>query len=204
MLTATLGRVHNHAIFNRRVQALVDTLGPLVPAGARMLDVGTGDGQIAASIAARQVGTSIEGIDVMKRPHTHIPVALFDGETIPHPDNSFDVVSFVDVLHHTDHPDRLIAEAARVASQAVLIKDHLSESSLDHATLRLMDWVGNAPHGVVLPYNYASHATWMDWFSEAGLVTETFTTQVPLYPAPLSWVFGRGLHFVARLDASQA
>jgi len=27
-----------------------------------------------------------------------------------------------------------------------------------------------------------------------------FTRRVPLYPPPLSWVFGFGLHFVARLE----
>jgi len=104
------------------------------------------------------------------------------------------------VLHHTEDPFVLLSEAARVARQAVILKDHLSENLLDHATLRLMDWVGNAPHGVVLPYNYASRATWMDWFDKAGLDIASFETSVPLYPAPLSWIFGRKLHFVARLS----
>jgi 2-polyprenyl-3-methyl-5-hydroxy-6-metoxy-1,4-benzoquinol methylase len=46
----------------------------------------------------------VRGIDIMARPTSHIPVDIFDGQTIPHPDKSFDVVSFVDVLHHTDDP----------------------------------------------------------------------------------------------------
>ncbi|MEM1272970.1 MAG: class I SAM-dependent methyltransferase [Pseudomonadota bacterium] len=199
MLKATLGRVHQEAVFHRRVDAIVETMVPLVPVNSRILDVGTGDGRIASMIASRQIGTVVEGIDVMLRPTTKIPVTLFDGTTIPHPDKSFDVVSFVDVLHHTDDPQQLIAEAARVARKAVLIKDHLSENVLDHGTLRLMDWVGNAPHGVVLPYNYAARATWDAWFDAAGLSIDCLTRNVPLYPAPFSWVFGRGLHFVARL-----
>ncbi len=200
MLKTALARVHERSIFDRRVEVLADTLAPLVPPRAHLLDVGTGDGQIAAKIGARRPGVTVEGVDIMRRPTTHIPVALFDGTTIPHPDNSFDAVSFVDVLHHTDNPAQLITEAARVARKAVLIKDHLSETALDHTTLRLMDWVGNAPHGVVLPYNYAGKATWEAWFSAAQLVVEAFSTDVPLYPAPLSWMFGRGLHFVARLS----
>ncbi|MBF9030337.1 methyltransferase domain-containing protein [Rhodobacterales bacterium HKCCE3408] len=199
MVAAVLGQVHARTVFERRVSAITDTLAPLLPAGARLLDVGTGDGRIAAMIAGRAPGASVEGIDVMLRPSTHIPVTLFDGKTIPHPDNSFDAVSFVDVLHHTDDPGALIAEAARVARRAVLIKDHLSETLLDHATLRFMDWVGNAPHGVVLPYNYASRSTWDRWFEAAGLEMDSFTTDVPLYPAPFSAIFGRGLHFVASL-----
>jgi len=93
----------------------------------------------------------------------------------------------------------LISEAGRVARKAVIIKDHLSENALDHWTLRLMDWVGNAPHGVVLPYNYAPRKDWETWFEKAGLKVDVFDTDVPLYPFPLNLVFGRKLHFVARL-----
>lgn len=104
-MTATLmGWVHNRLVFDRRVQVLIRSLGALIPAGSHMLDVGTGDGQIAKGIAAEQLGVTVEGIDVMLRPTTHIPVSLFDGTTIPMDDNSVDVVSFVDVLHHTDDP----------------------------------------------------------------------------------------------------
>lgn len=199
MALSVLGQVHDKVVLNRRVAVLAEALGTLVPAGAKILDVGTGDGQIAALIAGKQDGTEVHGIDVMLRPETQIPVVEFDGTTIPHPDKSFDVVSFVDVLHHTDDAGALIREAARVARQAVLIKDHLAENALDHTTLRFMDWVGNAPHGVVLPYNYASRQTWFDWFEAAGLRANHFETDVPLYPMPASWVFGRELHFVARL-----
>jgi SAM-dependent methyltransferase len=199
MFKKTLGQAHERLVFNRRVRVLVDQIGALVPPAAQILDVGTGDGQIARMIGEEQAGTQVQGIDIMLRDKTHIPVTLFDGTTIPFDENSVDVVTFVDVLHHTDDPQRLISEAARVARHAVIIKDHLSENAFDHATLRLMDWVGNAPHGVVLPYNYASRADWDRWFAQAGLATDVFDSAVPLYPAPASWVFGRQLHFIARL-----
>lgn len=199
MVTATLGRLHERAVFNRRVSVLGEALGALIEPGSAMLDVGTGDGQIARLVASKAPGTTVRGIDIMARPASHIPVDIFDGRTIPHPDKSFDIVSFVDVLHHTDDPRVLLKEAARVARKAVILKDHFSETGLDHLTLRFMDWVGNAPHGVVLPYNYGSRAQWEGWYAEAGLSIETLSTDVPLYPAPFDLVFGRGLHFVARL-----
>lgn len=199
MVTATLGQVHERIVFNRRVSVLGEALGALVEPGSDILDVGTGDGQIAKLIAAQAPDTSVRGIDIMARPTSHIPVDIFDGNTIPHPDKSFDVVSFVDVLHHTDDPRILLKEAARVARKAVVLKDHFSQNAVDHMTLRFMDWVGNAPHGVVLPYNYGSRADWENWYAEAGLGIETLSTDVPLYPAPFSLLFGRGLHFVARL-----
>ena len=69
-----------------------------------------------------------------------------------HPDASFDVVMFVDVLHHTDDPLLLLQEAQRVG-KIILVKDHFRKGFLAGPTLRFMDWVGNAHHGVVLPYN---------------------------------------------------
>lgn len=199
MFKKSIGQAHETLIFNRRVRVLVEEIGALLPPNSEMLDVGTGDGQIAKMIGERQDGTKVQGIDIMQRETIHIPVTIFDGTTIPMEDNSVDVVTFVDVLHHTDDPQILITEASRIARKAVIIKDHLCENTLDHMTLRAMDWVGNAPHGVVLPYNYAPRADWDKWFANAELDTDAFVTKIPLYPAPLSWVFGRKLHFIARL-----
>lgn len=204
MLKKTLGQAHEKLVFNRRVRVLVEHIGAQLPAGAQMLDVGTGDGQIAKMIGEMQEGTTVQGIDIMERETIHIPVTLFDGTTIPMDDNSVDVVTFVDVLHHTDDPQQLISEAARVARKAVIIKDHLCENKIDHLTLRVMDWVGNAPHGVVLPYNYAPRRDWDQWFNKAGLTTDQFVTDIPLYPAPASYIFGRKLHFIARLTPAAA
>lgn len=45
---------------------------------------------------------------------------------------------------------------------------------------------------------------WDGWFASAGLATDKFVTDIPLYPPPLSWVFGRKLHFIARLTPTAA
>jgi len=69
-------------------------------------------------------------------------------------------------------------------------------------TLRFMDWVGNAPHGVVLPYNYQSSGQWGGYFRDAALSIARFDTAIPLYPFPFSLLFGRKLHFIAELKPS--
>jgi SAM-dependent methyltransferase len=109
------------------------------------------------------------------------------------------VILFVDVLHHTDDPGRLVQEAARVARRCVVIKDHLCDGVFARETLLLMDWVGNRGHDVALPYNYLSRRTWDTVFAEAGLACHGWRDALGLYPAPFTFVFDRRLHFIANL-----
>lgn len=194
-----LGKVHGALVFDRRVDVLARELAAQIPAGARVLDIGCGSGDIAAAIMSRRPDVKIEGVDVLVRPETRIPVKAYDGQTLPHPDASFDVAMMVDVLHHTDDPAAVLAEAKRVAKQGVLVKDHFRDGVLAGATLRFMDWVGNAPHGVRLPYNYLSKREWNGIWSDLGLAPQQLRERLGIYPAPFTWLFDRGLHFVTLL-----
>ena len=194
-----LNATHGKLVFGRRVRVLSDVLATTIPKGARVLDVGTGDGSIAASIMKQRADLVIEGVDVFQRPTIHIPVAVFDGHHLPFGDRSFDCVLFVDVLHHTDDASVLVREAARVANDSVVIKDHLLEGMFAGPTLRFMDWVGNRGHDVILPYNYLTRSRWDQVFSGAGLQVHSWRGELGLYPNPASWLFDRQLHFVGRL-----
>ena len=194
-----VGTLHQRGVFGRRVRVLADTLALLVPERAAVLDVGCGDGSLDEALAARRPDLLIEGIDVLVRPDARIPVTRYDGVTIPFADKSFDVVQFVDVLHHTLDPQALLREARRVARRAIVLKDHGCDGILADPTLRFMDWVGNAHHGVGLPYNYWPARRWRDAFDELGLSVEARDECLELYPFPFSLVFGRALHFAARL-----
>jgi ubiquinone/menaquinone biosynthesis C-methylase UbiE len=110
-----LDTVHGGYVFRRRVRVLSERLADALPKDATVLDVGCGDGLISKLIVERRPDVKIQGIDILIRPQTHIPVTKFDGVKIPHPDESFEVVMFVDVLHHTDDPSMLLGEATRVA-----------------------------------------------------------------------------------------
>lgn len=199
-----LDQIHGSYVFQRRVNVLSRRLATLFPANATVLDIGCGDGLISKHIMALRPDVQIRGLDVLVRPHTHIPVTAFDGRAIPHDNASFDAVMFVDVLHHTPDPMVMLREAARVARHCVVIKDHNRDGFLAGPILRFMDRVGNVRHGVVLPYNYWPASRWVEGFAAAGLVPTTNDVEIGLYPWPASWVFGRRLHFVAKLQKLKA
>jgi SAM-dependent methyltransferase len=170
-----------------------------LPQDARVLDVGCGSGELAALVMELRPDVRIEGIDVLVRPGTAIPVTEYDGAHIPFADNEFDAAMVIDVLHHTDDPAAVLAEIARIAPH-VIVKDHLRDGLAAGPTLRFMDWVGNTAHGVRLPYNYLSHRKWQAIWAKLDLATSAFTNQLALYPRPFSWLFDRRLHFVAVLS----
>lgn len=196
-----VGSAHTALIPARRTNRLADLLSVHIPRNATVLDYGSGDGLLASLIMKRRPDISIVGIDVLRRPTSLIPVEIFDGKTIPHADKSFSAVIIVDVLHHTDDPQSVLREITRVTQGSVIIKDHLADSMLSRPILRCMDWVGNAPYGVRLPYNYLSTEQWNAIFDAAGLSVTVLEKKLNLYPAPLSWVFDRDLHFIASLSA---
>jgi SAM-dependent methyltransferase len=197
-VTSVVGFLHDHLVFSRRTHVLADHLARILPTGS-VLDVGCGDGVIDRLITNTRASVAISGVDVMMRPSAQIDVRQFDGLSLPFHDGSFDAVMFVDVLHHTIDPTILLREARRVARKSVVIKDHTMDGVLAYHRLRLMDWVGNAHHGVALPYNYWGEKRWRECFCALGLTIEEWVSQVDLYPVPFRYVFDRQLHFIARL-----
>jgi SAM-dependent methyltransferase len=197
-----IARLHD-GVTRRRVRELAGHFAALIPAGARVLDAGCGDGLLARRIGQKRPDLAIVGLDVLRRDRAHIEVVLYDGKVIPFESGSFDAVMLVDVLHHADEPMTLLREAVRVARSTLVLKDHTRNGLWAEPTLRLMDWIGNAHDGVALPYNYWTRDQWLEAFDSLGLDVEAWVTRLRLYPPPASLAFGRSLHFIARLGLSQ-
>jgi SAM-dependent methyltransferase len=193
-------RLHGRVVYPQRVQALAEYLAAVIPRGARVLDVGCGDGEVAGSILRRRPDLDVRGVDVLVRERTRIPVSAFDGSTLPVADDSVDVVMFVDVLHHTDHALTLLREAVRVTRRDVVVKDHVCDGRLARWKLRFMDHVGNARHGVALPHNYWTWSQWEAAFAQLPVRLAECQRRLALYPGPAGWLFDSSLQFLARLQ----
>jgi SAM-dependent methyltransferase len=199
---AGIGKLHGRLVSPRRITVLAEHLGAMLPADCRLLDVGCGDGALGALLQKSVRGLRVTGVEVIPREGCAIECHAFDGRHLPFPDGSFDGSLFVDVLHHTHDPFPILEDASRVSRDFILIKDHLAETRWDHWRLRFMDWVGNRPHGVALPYAYLSQEKWRDLYGRLRLKEARTVSDLPLYPAPASLVFGGGLHFATLLQKS--
>ncbi|MDE5580639.1 MAG: methyltransferase domain-containing protein [Treponemataceae bacterium] len=192
---------HNKLVYSRRMTRLAELISNILNGGGynNILDVGCGDGRIDSYLMRDNKEIKISGIDVLVRPDTFIKVTEYDGHHIPMEDNSVDAVMVIDVLHHVDDPKELMKEMTRVASQSVIIKDHIKTGLVSYLKLRLMDYVGNAHHHVRLPYNYLTKKQWDELFKENGLEVQEYLSDLHLYTGLFHLLFDRNLHFIVKL-----
>ena len=195
-----LDDLHQDIVGPRRARRLAQLLSEFIPLGSTVLDVGSGDGLIASLLLKQRPELTIQGVDVLVRPATSIPVTQFDGNTLPYDKGTFDIVLFIDVLHHTKDPLVLLKEAVRVAKKSVVLKDHVLQGVCATARLRFMDRIGNARHGVALPFTYWTAGQWQDAERLLGLAKMVERRKLKLYAWPADSIFGAGLHFMARYD----
>lgn len=114
------------ARFRGALDELLDVAAP-----ASILDVGCGEGVLAAAWRERPGVRRVVGVDVedarlraewARRERSGLELrAIAPAPPLPFPDDSFDLLAAVEVLEHVDDPDVLLAELARVARRHVLV-----------------------------------------------------------------------------------
>lgn len=78
-----------------------------LPEDGRYLEVGSGSGNLRDAKPDADVTT----IDILPTPWVDV---CADAQTLPFPDETFDGITMLDVLHHIEHPRVFFAEALRV------------------------------------------------------------------------------------------
>jgi len=144
----------------------LEVIAELVPAGSRVLDLGCGDGELLAHLAARR-GCSGYGVEIadaniprcVRRGVQVIQLNLDEGLAL-FDDHSFDVVLQLDTLQHLRNTERMLQETARIGRIGVV-----SFPNFAHWPNRLSVARGRMPVTKTLPYQ---------WYDTPNLRVGTF------------------------------
>ena len=173
MSASAIGVVHDKLVISRRAGVLSDWFAKLVPPGSADTGCWLWRRIDRFAFTVQETGHRNSGSRcAWSRPGTHIPVEIFDGTNLPFENDSFDVVLFSDVLHHTSDPVTPQREARRVARQCVLIKDHYRKGDSRGRPFTIYGLGGNSRFGVTLPYNYWTETAMATAWKEIGLQPE--------------------------------
>lgn len=202
VLQQTFYEIHRKAVQVPRAKRITDTFVQFAGEAESLLDVGAGDGAIAAEVGRRLGAQRIAGVDVLVQPNAAIDVTSYDGERLPFEDQAFEVVTISDVLHHCAKPLEVLRECLRVASRCVLVKDHFRFGPLSNAMLLALDVVGNAEAGVLVRGTYFSPNQWIEMVQQAGGRIGRLEWPMQIHASPIRFVTRDELQFAIRIDKS--
>lgn len=124
------------------------TIGDLIAKGDKVLDVGCGNGHFGRAVADH-FQAEVSGVDVVDYAAAEIPIAIYDGKTIPHEDKCFDDVILAFMLHHVKHQKELLAEAIRVSRGKVIIFEDVYFSPWQYLFVVWNDFYTNILFGAI-------------------------------------------------------
>lgn len=190
---------HHRTVRVPRGELIVASLAKHLGQVGSLLDVGCGDGVYTLALARATRAVQVAGVDVHVRSTAQIDVKLYDGLHLPFPDQSFDGVSLIDVLHHCADPVGVLREALRVARKAIAIKDHFSYGPVSDKLLYWMDIAGNARDSIPSPGTYFHPSRWISMVAEAGGRLVELEWPLPIHGMPWRLVARPELQFTAKV-----
>ncbi len=157
----------NRALLKKRSKQKADRLINHLPVreNAKLLDIGCAEGFVGQEIAMR-LEIHVELVDVIDMNQTSLPHKTYAGDVLPFDDEAFTDSLLYFVLHHSQNPRNVLAEAARVSSDQILVVESVYESIWDRWVLRAIDTVANRVRSFGLMTNqeeYLNHKTVEEW-----------------------------------------
>lgn len=132
----------------------------------RHIEIGSGPGSVLSVL--RKQNYFVDGLDVADNGYREtLRPTVYDGETIPFSNKSYDTALLLTVLHHTRDPDDILREASRIAKKIVIIEDVYDNRVMEYLTkafdsLMNLEFFGH-------PHSNRTDAEWRHSFSELGL-----------------------------------
>lgn len=136
-------------------RATMEAIASLVPEGARVLDLGCGDGALLAHLQATR-GCSGYGVEIADanvlacvQRGVHVIQLNLDQGLSMFADQSFDVVLQIDTLQHLHNAERVLLETVRVGRTGIVAFPNFA-----HWPNRLSVLAGRMPVTRRLPYQW--------------------------------------------------
>ncbi len=148
------------------IKRKLETVIPFLNIEDSILDIGSGNGMLMHFL--HQKNYDVQGIDVAYLSYYEKPKTwVYNGKKMPFENKAFDVGMLLTVLHHTDSPEEVLAEAMRVCKRLIIIEDVYDNIIQQYATYG-MDTLVNLGHSN-MTYQNKNDEEWKVAFREMGL-----------------------------------
>jgi ubiquinone/menaquinone biosynthesis C-methylase UbiE len=168
-LTEGIARRWRREVRRRQVGRAYDMaleIARRIPRGARVLDVGCGNGFIAHHLSAL-LAAPVMGIDVAKSTVAQIKYQEYDGKRFPVTDQSFDAALFCYVLHHAQGLEEIFSELRRTlrVGGLLIVYEDIPEHWWDRIVCRIHNRKWQPRTG---PCTFRDDREWRDTFAAEG------------------------------------
>lgn len=171
-------------------------IGPYITDANTILDFGCGDMTLARELV--RDGVRVTGVDVVKAAtvkSSRVKFILYDGNTLPFSNNSFDVGIAYHVFHHIRKPEKAFTELVRVTKKRIILVEPVLRHPFEKFGFVIADIVGNLgrENPIAMPFTVKTRAWWMNEFSRNNL---TIKEEKNVGVLPLSLPIGQTKLFI--------
>lgn len=157
-----------------KVNWIVNSIPDVLPPNTELLDLGAGDGYVGESLH-QMTGADVQLADVVDFNKTDLSLTIYDGQTLPFNNDSFDSTIISYVLHHANDAGSILREAKRVTSGPIVILESIYKGQFQHWLLDKLDRLANRLRsgGLMKAYeehlNFRTDGEWRELFTGLDL-----------------------------------